>query len=187
MEAVRSDFETFFAERYAVTGDATLAKKQAIERLADPNSGAWGVTDSGSEKRLMRYPPEYYYKKVRGSHDWMADDVEATVREWIPDARSWGITEAFPETSGAVGTHRLPVYWLWALDENGMFRLKMDDTGYPALVSFDFEMARQKALDAYQKQQSDMIDWWGTIEEDIGRPIEYLERKRALEAQGSHQ
>lgn len=152
---LRSDFAAIFAERYAVSGDAEVAKRQTLERLKNGTT-PWGVTESGDTPRLMRFPPERYYPAVNGDHDYLADQLAEAVRAHVGstpvpfitspadallgnvayDATSWSLIEA-PETAAAVRAGDLPGYWVTYVDHAGTHHLITEPDGSPMLMTFD--------------------------------------------------
>jgi hypothetical protein len=80
--ALVQDFHREYADRFAATGDKTMAEQQAMERI----KRVWGPSPSAGN-RMMRYPPESFYPPVDGSFDWIKQDLDASVSEKFgPDA-----------------------------------------------------------------------------------------------------
>jgi hypothetical protein len=69
-EAALGDYTRLFVERYVATGDEATARQQAIERMRL----VWGRSDVNGG-RLTMYPPERAYRPIRGSHQWMRDEL----------------------------------------------------------------------------------------------------------------
>ena len=150
--ALRQDFARLFAERYAVTGDATVAKKQAFERLALK----WGGTETGSTPRLMPYPPERFYPAIGGDHDWLADQLAEEVQTRFPDAEEWGLVTA-PETEGMVRAKGVPGYYVTVIDAEGGFRLLSGADGRPLLFGFDVDRAQATNRDAFDAEREGVL------------------------------
>jgi uncharacterized protein (TIGR02594 family) len=74
-DAVISDFERIYIERYKASRDEKTAMNQAQELI----KSRWGVSSVGGTA-IMRYPPERHYPAVNGSHDWMKTQLESEVR-----------------------------------------------------------------------------------------------------------
>lgn len=73
-----SDYEGLFAQRYASTLDAGVARDQAVARMKN----IWQRSDTNGG-RLMMYPPELTYKSIGGSHDWMRETLDADLERQI--------------------------------------------------------------------------------------------------------
>ncbi len=136
--AAMDDFHAAFRDRYAVSRDVELAKKQALELWRQK----WGTTDAGSDLRVMAYPPERYYPPIDGNQDWMGDQLAQLVEKQAPDAQSFGIV-VLPQTEAAVAAHVRPSYGVMIVDKDGNHKmLTYPNSAEPALYAFDYEKAR---------------------------------------------
>jgi len=145
---LQSDFATLFAERYAVSTNADLARRQALEALGQK----WGVTDVGNTRRVMAYPPEQQYPAINGSHEWINRDLETLIEEQFP-------TEPVPEGPGQAARERTQPPTVFGLDimpgsgANGLparYRvLVMDADGVMHVLSGDNNTGYQFDFDKY--------------------------------------
>lgn len=147
---LRQDFDRLFAERYAVSRDVDTAKHQAFDAL----QRKWGVTDAGDAPRLIAYPPERYYPKVDDSHDWMADQLAATVEDQFPGAQDWSIVTT-AETEAEVTLGKPPSYQVLVIDADGSFRVLgafyFNDEAAQDEVRARFEEDRRRVLEPPQR------------------------------------
>lgn len=175
--ALRRDYETVFAERYAVTPNKAIANQQATEQL----SAKWGITKTGwdgvqviggvagdalglsdwrvskgTRGRLMSYPPENYYPTVDGSHQWLADQLGRFVRKEFPDAQSYSLVPN-QHTEAAVSARELPSYNVIVIDKDGAFRLIQDAKGAPALLQFDYAAEQAKVESQFKADRQDLL------------------------------
>lgn len=58
-------------------GVAEVAQEATLEMIGR----TWGPTTVGGEWQLMKHPPEMVYPAVGGSHDYIAEQIEADLRE----------------------------------------------------------------------------------------------------------
>lgn len=145
---LRSDFANLFAERYAATGNEKVAKDQAIERL----HMKWGMSEAGSGKYVMAYPPEQSYPQFNNSHDWLDAQLEEEVLKAYPDAQSWFLIPT-PETEAAItfnrtgqGYEAVP-YAVGVKDKEGGIRvLTKPDSAAWRIMSFDILRAREDMM-----------------------------------------
>lgn len=152
-QALQSDFQTLFLDNYEVTGDINSAKENAFKQL----SRVWGVTQTGNDNRVMKYPPEMAYPTVRDNHDWLEQQVraEGVVKpdqefELVADTQTeseWGKTS--------------PSYLL-ITKQDGVLKQAFNPDGTPIRYAFDFNKINQL----------DEADWRG-------------EQKLALEQDGA--
>lgn len=145
---LRSDFANLFAERYAATGNEKVAKDQAIERL----HMKWGMSEAGSGKYVMAYPPEQSYPQFNNSHDWLDAQLEEEVLKAYPDAQSWFLIPT-PETEAAItfnrtgqGYEAVP-YAVGVMDKEGGIRvLTKPDSAAWRIMAFDILRAREDMM-----------------------------------------
>jgi len=69
-------------------GDAEAAKARALASVRQ----VFGVSQIGGEPRLMRLPPENFYPAIGGSYEWLEDQLEGDVSEFV--FGEFGMTEA---------------------------------------------------------------------------------------------
>ena len=144
------DFENAYAEAYGFVRNSDAAKKLAFDWIKN----RWRPTDIGSgDNTLMAYPPERYYPALNGNHHWMDEQLEASVKTEHKGAQTWGVVEA-PQTETEATTGQTPGYYVWYTDENGGFRTAVDDKGTPLVVRFDYDKARQTALDNFNEKNA---------------------------------
>lgn len=125
--ALRDDFATLYAENYALTGNADVSQRLALQAL----NQKWGATDIGPDRRLMPYPPENHYPPIDNSHEWMEQDLRTYIEEnYGTDTQDWGVvpsmaTEANlePRVDANGVTHYTP-YDIWVIDANGVVRIE---------------------------------------------------------------
>ncbi len=167
---LRNDFETLFAERYAISGDEDIARDQALEALQ--TQAHWGLSESGSEWRVMKFPPERVYPAVGGDYDWIGDQLEAFVTGYDETAQSWSVRPV-RETEAAMQAGELAPYEVVYVDADGAIRTVNGDDGRPALLTFDYDGELNDATAAALSgdQQIDAMDDQldKQLERDAGR------------------
>jgi hypothetical protein len=156
--AMAAEYQQLFVERYADTGDAETAEKQAMERLGNK----WGVSALNGGRMTVR-PPERYYPAVRGSHDWMRDQLESDLRQALgipvaagPSFRTNELDTYLPEggaapvpryglvadatTEADIAAGRPPSYAVWVSDRNGQLKV-IESNGKARRFAWDREGA----------------------------------------------
>lgn len=149
--AMLAEYQRLYADRFAATGDADTAEKQAMERMGN----AWGVS-SVNGGRLMRRPMEKHYPAIEGSHDWMLQDVEDTIRAngllvpgppQGPGARPRGegrmpdyVLLSDQKTDADIAAGRPPSYVLMVTDANGAWKVP-EQNGRETRMRWDPETA----------------------------------------------
>lgn len=164
MLALRDDYNTLFAERYAVTGNAEAAHTQALEALRQK----WGVSDAGDTRRVMSYPPEQQFQPVPNSgadgYQYMRDAIRSLVEQVVgPNAQAYWLV-ATDATEAALGTGD-PPYQVVAIDQNGQLAvftaggLAADREAAMTAARDQFEADRlvaQPQVDAMQTYQAEL-------------------------------
>lgn len=119
-----ADFETVFADRYAVSQDADTAKEQALKRM----QRYWGKSESNSG-RLMYLPPEAHFPPVGGSLDWIGQDLQETAETQGFKLENASLV-ADKKTETAVLKGEAPGYLISVFDpETGTEDMLQDDQG----------------------------------------------------------
>lgn len=150
----RKDFEDAYTTAYGTVRNSHAAEQLAYKWL----KGKWGSTDVGSgDNTLMAYPPERYYNAIDGNHHWMDEQIEASVKATYPKAVSWGVKES-EQTQTEIAIGRSPSYYVWFTDDTGGFRWATDAMGSPVPVTFDYDKARQTALDKFNEKRAILND-----------------------------
>lgn len=156
--SMMNDFVTLTGERYAVTGDISLAKEQAIERMRK----VWGKTDAfgGRGGRLMLYPPEEHYPTVAGSRQWISDELTAVAKERGIDVANMSLVSD-SKTKAAIERNEAPGYLLSRVDpETGLEELVTDEKGRPLRHFFDPKAAQAKAAEKAEEGRRTRNDPW---------------------------
>lgn len=155
-EQLNQDFQTLFLDNYERSADVEFAKQAAQKQL----QRVWGVTNTGADRKLMKYPPEMIYPAVRESHDWMEMQLRRT--GLLADNEQFElITDTQTENEWGSGT--APSY-LFAKLVDGRTEIPLDADGLPLRVNFDYgaEEAMDEALWRAEQnvahQQADMKD-----------------------------
>lgn len=119
-----SDYEALFAQRYAATLDAGVARSQAIERLQN----LWSRSNVNGG-RLTLYAPETLYRSINGTHDWMTTQFKTEVQQrlgFVP------VDYAFvPDriTESQIDAGQPPSYLVVGVDEDGRTGMVSDPAG----------------------------------------------------------
>lgn len=147
MARLRADFDRLFADRYAATGNADIAKQQAAERLRT----VWGGSDA-NRGRIMRYPPEKYLPPIDGSHEWIRDQLRADLATLVPEFGDYALI-ATPATQARPGTG-----YLVAVDRgDGVLDLVRDEDGAPLSWSPDFNAAREERRRRFEQDRGERL------------------------------
>lgn len=153
-EAMRSEYETLFADRYAALGDEKAAR-EAAGRLIQRG---WGpsVTADGD---IIRRPPDNYYPAVDGSRQWMVDQLNGAVEKatGLPPQptrtddvranegfRRWALVPT-NETDADIARGAPPRYLVGVRYDDGRYGVLMDAKGQPREWRFDPSQAQGKA------------------------------------------
>lgn len=79
-DRLAGDYDAVFARRYEETLNADEAHNQAIEHMK--NVGKWARSEINGG-RLMLRAPETVYPAIGGSHDWMKEQIEADLKDFL--------------------------------------------------------------------------------------------------------
>lgn len=170
---LQQDFHRLYAEAYAE--DPANAEKNALQLL----QRKWGVSKINNGG-IMRYPPETYYPKVNGSHDWMTEQLEADLRNlgytveqsaWVtaPAARNRGrvgwtekpeplrnyVLQALPLTESDIASGQPPHYAvLVANPTTGEWEAVLDKSGAAVAYQWDVTGPREKARKDFRERDT---------------------------------
>lgn len=190
--ALKADYDANYKAGFVATGDATMADKFAMEKLANK----YAVSPVNGN-RVTANAPERYYPEVGGSHDWMSDQLDADIKA----ATGGGPREAFTgmRTSPSQGPRYLPVtsesligmrqyaaaraivpdattesdiasgkppsYQIILQDGNGRWGALQDSAGQPRRIRFDPTQAfAAHATAAEQQRAADSPDNAGKVQ-----------------------
>lgn len=78
-DEMMSEYSGLFEDAYLQTGDFDLAKGRALDQM----DKIYGANDITGSSRVMKFPPQKFYPQVRGSHDWMTDQIETEVSKFV--------------------------------------------------------------------------------------------------------
>ncbi len=163
------EFGQLFRERYVDTGDADMAKSQAVERLKQ----VWGPS-ALTGGALIKHPPDRYYPEVDGSHDWMKADVEKAIegitgkpRLKAPDMARMYVEEpnwsykvvSDAQTAAEVAARRPPSYMVVVTDAaTGRSDPPLGPDGRPQRFRFDPGPAQETARGSFGTRRQRLID-----------------------------
>jgi hypothetical protein len=132
------------------------ASELALERL----QSTWGVSQSAGNA-VMRNPPEKFYPKINGSHDWIERDVLGEITkdlgpQWGGIGRAgvtnWTVAGLVSDrrTQAEIGAKQPPSYQVWAKRGDGTLyqipgRIKFDPSSQIAAHTDMLEQRRQTA------------------------------------------
>ncbi|MCF1478137.1 hypothetical protein FS782_13760 [Agrobacterium vitis] len=156
--AMMNDFTTLMGERYAASGDADTAKKQAVERMQK----VWGTTAvyGNTRGRLMLYPPEEHYPTVAGSGNWMREELAQVAQERGFKPENMALVSD-GKTKAAIERNEPPGYLLSKVNpDTGLEELVTDEKGRPLRHFFDVDAARKKALTQAEEARRTRNDPW---------------------------
>lgn len=72
-----ADYKRLFEDAYLDSGDPARAKAEADIRF----NKLYGVTTVGGTPRLMKFPPERFYPPIDGSHEYVANQAAADIKQ----------------------------------------------------------------------------------------------------------
>ncbi|WP_337739627.1 transglycosylase SLT domain-containing protein [Agrobacterium vitis] len=156
--AMMNDFTTLMGERYAASGDADTAKKQAVERMQK----VWGTTAvyGNTRGRLMLYPPEEHYPTVAGSGNWMREELAQVAQDRGFKPENMALVSD-GKTKAAIERNEPPGYLLSKVNpDTGLEELVTDEKGRPLRHFFDVDAARKKALTQAEEARRTRNDPW---------------------------
>ncbi|HML93404.1 hypothetical protein [Methyloceanibacter sp.] len=141
---LRAEFNQLYTDEYAATGDSSAAEKSALALL----DRAWGQTEVGGERRLMRYPPEKYFPTINGTHDWMAEQATAELAPYLQGTDGFSLV-GDARTQSEIARKQRPTYSVVVKDENGVFstlpvRFTFDASPYAQKRRVEFEAKHQQ-------------------------------------------
>jgi hypothetical protein len=142
-QRLRVEFDDLFSHEYARTGDTGLAKTNALKLLEQ----VWGATGVDGSSRIMRYPPERYYPRVDGSHEWLQKQAEADLADIVPEGGGFAL-HSDEKTEAAISRGERPHYALVVQDGNGV----MNALEWPR-VQFDAKPYEAEARQVFERQR----------------------------------
>lgn len=122
--AVMADYLSA-AERHfkgAANGDPQLAKALAVEEM----KRTYGVSATGGQRALMKYPPELFYPPRAGGHDYIRDLALADARTIDPNVANVMLVSTPGETTSDVRNGRPPRYNLYYQRPDGVWDMVPD-------------------------------------------------------------
>ncbi len=78
-EEMMSEYRRLFVDAYQDVGDFDLAQNRALESM----DRIYGVNTISGKTRVMKYPPQKVYPQVGGSHNWMQEQLESEVNDFL--------------------------------------------------------------------------------------------------------
>lgn len=100
-----AEYSRLFEEAFVETGNFETAQAQSLEQMGR----IYGVSSITGGQSLMKYPPQHFYPAVRGSHDWMSEQLEREVSDFVfgDTARkpSASLTDRFIDGASLGGAH----------------------------------------------------------------------------------
>ena len=165
---LRADFDALYREFRRAYDTPEAAQEAALRVLGT----RWGVSQVAGGQVLMRNPPEKVLPAIDGTHDWLAKQLEATVKsqmgEDAPSDLSAVFLKATRDTDVDVEAGRSPAYAIVVQRADGMFES-------PGRVRFDVEAARGGAGKAREQKREDFTKE-RTEQQDDRRTLEELNR-----------
>jgi Phage tail lysozyme len=191
--ALLGDYRSAYADGFVTSGgDKSLAQSYALESV----SKKWGVSPV-NDGRVMSYPPERYYPQVNGSHDWLREQLDQEVRQFVGPIGHYGQGSDFvsgsivPEnaaeqkaydtysarralvaddqTKTDIGAGKPPSYKVVVQDKNGQFHMLEQSPGVAMRFHFDPAPANARA-------EADFT----AARENIGKPTAFDAIARAI-------
>lgn len=146
-QQLSTDFQTLFLDAYEANGDVEASKQIAFKQM----ERVWGISNTGADNKLMKYPPEKAYPPVAESYDWMERQLrEAGVVQ--PDEQFELVSDTQTENEWGVS----PPSYLVSTKKDGVQRILFDASGKPLRFAFDYG-AQEKADEADWKVQQQLI------------------------------
>lgn len=129
---LQADASQAYADGYMIYG----TEEGATEHMKTVLQRTWGSTSIGSDKQLMRRPPENYYPPVQSffgpSYDYLNDKVREDFG--ISDSQDFFL---IPDatTDQEIESGALPTYKVWRENENGQLELAPGRWGGEAVLT----------------------------------------------------
>jgi len=165
---LRADFDALYREFRRAYDTPEAAQEAALRVLGT----RWGVSQVAGGQVLMRNPPEKVLPPIDGTHDWLARQLEATVKsqmgEDAPADLSAVFLKATRETDVDVEAGRSPAYAIVVQRADGMYES-------PGRVRFDLDAARGGAGKAREQKREDFTKERAEQQDDR-RTLEELNR-----------
>jgi len=149
--AMSADVRQMAEDAYLETaGDAEAAMARVQAQLDD--SKVWGassVNDAGSS-RAMKFPPESYYPRLAGGHDYLRLDAQKTVADYAKDTYGDKGTvggfelKSMPYTADDIRLGRPPRYELWFTVTGEDGQVHYDSAGSWGMTKEDVDKARSE-------------------------------------------
>ncbi|TNE62324.1 MAG: hypothetical protein EP341_00260 [Sphingomonadales bacterium] len=76
---IMGEYKDEFTKAYGETGDFDRAKTRALDYLGR----TYGPNTVTGSKRIMKFPPQHFYPPVNGSQDWMKDQLETEISQFV--------------------------------------------------------------------------------------------------------
>jgi hypothetical protein len=142
-------FKENFKFHFTKTGDEEVAKNLAMDDVRQ----TYNVSAVTGTNRLMKHPPEKYYQKIDGSHDYFMKQLKEDVTKRV--GRDVEIDEIFieavPQTDSDIRVGRLPRYGVSWLTEDGKL-----DTAPGMVWKPDFASAKKRAIERRRKRTKEL-------------------------------
>lgn len=161
---LNADFHTLFLNAYQKTGNVEVAKGVAAKQILN----VWGMTKTGDDAVIMKYPPEKAYPMVGESHDWMEAQLrrEGLIKpdegfQLITDTQTeaeWGQTSPsylIVKTKDGVATPIIQEADPADPFSPGASGRPYGTPGLPVRVYFDYGAEEQNQEIEFRKQRSD--------------------------------
>jgi hypothetical protein len=148
-DAAMADYEHLFAERYAVTGDKTLADEQAVDRM----KLYWKRSDVNGGRLTLR-APEDHYPQVNGSWDWMQDQLRRELSSKIGKLPDSYTVIADRVTEGDVGNGKRPSYLISVKQADGTWDIVRHENGKPWRYFWEPEGYIESQRDRFERQRT---------------------------------
>lgn len=165
-QRLRVEFDNLFSREFARTGDMERAKANTLKLLEQ----TWGASGITGDNRLMRFPPERYYPRVSGGHEWMAEQAAEELKAVLPEGSQFTL-EADARTESEIRSGK-PSYAVIARDANGVLDYVRNHQGQIARLSFDARPFEQKARMQFERDR-------------IEREISDIDRFETLSGRGA--
>ena len=78
-EAMMGEYRMLFEAAFVATGDKEVAKGRALNEMGRIH----GVNTVSGLQMVMKYPPQKFYPAVSGSHEWMSEQLEKEVNDFV--------------------------------------------------------------------------------------------------------
>jgi hypothetical protein len=144
MPGLREDFDALYTHFRRAFDDPDGASDAALRML----EAEWGVSSVGGGQKLMKRPPEKVLPPLDGSHDWLGQQLQATVKDVAGASDLEGVhLVTTRDTLSDIAAGRSPRYRLAVRAESGEWTS-------PGVIVFDPRAAGAGA-EAGQQQRRD--------------------------------